>query len=490
MSIRSRVKAFEEAAAAASSYQRPTHPSPRTSLTFSSDDALTAASSSAPASPKPSSVLDDLDSFVFTGPPSSSPSPTSLSPRPNPPPILSKPQNITFRTASGTHTSPPRNHHPLISFSSPPKNSFVKELISGSAPVIPPLPPRRQPSTASLTSNASNVPPPLPRRSSPRGPTTTLSSLQGKRSDSLTIDHTFTSVTNSQSTRHAHASSTSSFQSLSLSDNDQDVFGLDEVDHKFPSAASRSDEALAKRGSESAPRKVPPVPQRPLIQHSSGSSNSSAQSLKKQPTFVPTPVVQQNVPYQVRRPAPAPPSRPSATSSTSKRPPPLNVTPNPLPSGPSGGRTPPARRKVPIPPPARMRYEALFDLNLRKTSTNSLLTPDSGSAQVASRPTRSRNGWRGPSIDFQTTGGSVNSVASHIGDKLHGQLVKQIWLCSKLDKAFLRQIWADCDSSKSGYLDRDAFVEGMWRIDEELARRAAKRKEPLARQPSSTTIRR
>ncbi|KAG8922378.1 hypothetical protein FRC01_014119, partial [Tulasnella sp. 417] len=78
MSIRDRVKALEQAAAASSNTpsSRPSLPSPRTSLTFSSDDALTAGSSSAPASPKQqSSILDDLDSFVFAGPPSSSSSP-------------------------------------------------------------------------------------------------------------------------------------------------------------------------------------------------------------------------------------------------------------------------------------------------------------------------------------------------------------------------------------------------------------------------------
>ena len=30
---------------------------------------------------------------------------------------------------------------------------------------------------------------------------------------------------------------------------------------------------------------------------------------------------------------------------------------------------------------------------------------------------------------------------------------------------------ADCDCDAVGYIDRESFVQGMWRIDEELARR-------------------
>ncbi|EGO21113.1 hypothetical protein SERLADRAFT_398428, partial [Serpula lacrymans var. lacrymans S7.9] len=45
-----------------------------------------------------------------------------------------------------------------------------------------------------------------------------------------------------------------------------------------------------------------------------------------------------------------------------------------------------------------------------------------------------------------------------------------IWGASRLDKEKLRNIWLDCDSARSGSLDRDAFVKGMWRIDEELRR--------------------
>ncbi|KAI0687175.1 hypothetical protein BC835DRAFT_1241636, partial [Cytidiella melzeri] len=43
-----------------------------------------------------------------------------------------------------------------------------------------------------------------------------------------------------------------------------------------------------------------------------------------------------------------------------------------------------------------------------------------------------------------------------------------IWKTSKLDLAQLRGIWCECDTARRGSLDREAFVKGMWRIDEEL----------------------
>jgi len=55
-------------------------------------------------------------------------------------------------------------------------------------------------------------------------------------------------------------------------------------------------------------------------------------------------------------------------------------------------------------------------------------------------------------------------------DRLDGYIVKQIWSTSKLERIRLRDIWNDCDPDRSGSLDVDAFVKGMWRIDEELRR--------------------
>jgi len=48
--------------------------------------------------------------------------------------------------------------------------------------------------------------------------------------------------------------------------------------------------------------------------------------------------------------------------------------------------------------------------------------------------------------------------------------VRRIWTLSKLDRAVLKSIWAECDPEGMGTLDRESFVKGMWRIDEELRR--------------------
>ncbi|KIO18693.1 hypothetical protein M407DRAFT_31650 [Tulasnella calospora MUT 4182] len=512
MSIRDRVRALEQAAASSSSTpsSRPSLPSPRTSLTFSSDDALTAGSSSAPASPKQqSSILDDLDSFVFAGPPSSSSSPgsTSLSPhRPaQPPPVPFKPVAITANASRAT--SPPRQspqQQPLISFTSPPRSVRARAEGERGGSIVPPnLPPRKVPSNQSLNSNGV-APPPLPRRTSPGAPPSP--NFGGmKRSDSLTIEAAAEAFGSGRTSRHTHASSTSSFQSLSLSDNDQnehdDVLSIDDstatLSSLTPSLSSKLD------GSRNGKPIPPPVPQRPILRQSSGSSSSSSShpSLKStsQPTakvsgYFTQPPVQQNLPYQIRRTAPPPPLKPSAGSSASASPSPsfsasstaLSRKPPPPPlgglsPGPFSASTvtasPPApsgRRRAPIPPPARARYEDLFDRNLRQAQPNAqqrdLLAP---SPELPPRPSpRSRPGWRGTSIDLRTTGqDELNSKENE--NKLHGQVVRRIWSCSKLDRRVLKDIWSDCDPACNGYIDREAFVQGMWRIDEELTRKNA-----------------
>lgn len=55
-------------------------------------------------------------------------------------------------------------------------------------------------------------------------------------------------------------------------------------------------------------------------------------------------------------------------------------------------------------------------------------------------------------------------------ERLDGAIVRRIWMCSKLERRKLRDLWCECDPNGTGSLDRDAFVKGMWRIDEELRR--------------------
>ncbi|KAG8867106.1 hypothetical protein FRB98_004388 [Tulasnella sp. 332] len=517
MSIRSRVRAFEEAAAASEKYQKPL--SPRTSLTFSSDDGLTAtSSSSAPASPVASSVLEDLDSFVLTGTPSSSsPSPKS------------------FSSASAHTKSTTSSRFPLISFADPspprPSPSSVTPITKreqhngigigtpSAATMMPPLPPRRQTSTSSLRAaslmnqNGSVGTPALP----PRSPKP-LSFNGLASSDSLTIDQPFTiispskpSAPSSYAPRHAHASSTSSFHSLSLSDGG-DGDGQNDEPNLVKPAPQRPGVhgSVGVGGGGTVARKVaPPIPDRPSRHTSYGSATSSAPTTAATvAVHSPPPIpnkpasiastsssASSQPPYQVRRQAPPAPPRPpnsTTTSSSSRKPPPLldlTSSTNTLTGMTLHQQNMSTRRKTPVPPPARIRYEELFDQQRRLPSSIALLSsPSAGGAAAASR--RTHTGWRGISIDLRTNPSAEpasSGSTSTLTEKLHGQVVRRIWLCSKLDKKVLRDIWSECDTNKTGSLDRQAFVQGMWRIDEELTKKAlaaaSRRKTPVPRTP-------
>lgn len=498
MSIASRVKALEEAAAASQSYQKPpANLSPRTSLTFSSDDALTAASSSAPASPRANSVLEDLDSFVLTGPPSSSPSPTSFS---------SKPQ--LGRPSHKAGTPPPtRPLYPLISLVSPPRstapvNATRKEpgtMMTGSSAMTPPLPPRRQPSSSSLRSTPTLLDQP--------------SSSGLASSDSLTIDQPFTIV--KSATRHAHASSASSFHSLSLSDggDKEPLAPLNTGSSSGVYATASANDGKPPKSPFGVARKAPPpIPDRPSRHASYNTTPTSSSNVPiKGPGSMPSSPMT-NPPYQVRRQPPAPPPRAPASSSpssskpssytTRKAPPPplldlsssTTSTISPLASPPHRA----TKRKTPVPQPARLRYEELFDKQRKLLLSSNSGSTSLGPPPLPARPQRTHVGWRGTSIDLRTTGPtpSANNDNSQAAT-LPGQSVRRIWTLSKLDKKILREIWwviggswsirlyplnmtvytrIECDASKTGSLDREAFVQGMWRIDEELSKKASSRK--------------
>jgi len=121
-------------------------------------------------------------------------------------------------------------------------------------------------------------------------------------------------------------------------------------------------------------------------------------------------------------------------------------------------------------------------------NSNFLAPPNNTASAGASRKMRKAAGWRGLSVDLIThpeenalvpndTGNrSLESMDSNEpddvkpDDRLDGYTVKRIWTCSKLESSKLRDIWGDCDPDHTGFLDLDAFVKGMWRIDEELRR--------------------
>ena len=410
MSVQDRIRAFESVTST------PLHQlsSPRTSLTFSSDDDLTVASSSAPASPK-ANLLDDMD-FVLAGTPSASSSPRSQS----------------FTSATTVKAKP----------------DILRKPPNIESSIAPPLPPRKQPSQISLKAGST---PQLP----PRSHTVTSHT---KATDSLTV---IPANSTSSRSRHQHASSTSSFISLSLSDpGDQDdtTESVEKLRSKFGHSGLVA-------------QKTPTLPQRPTFRPNSTNTSSSASivsntssssslAARSSPTRL-SPASSYSshtsfatqTPYQVRRPAPAPPSRPSSALQDHLKPS-QNTSLKPTSSFNAGA----TRRRTPIPPPARARYEALFERNLpnkaiqRNASQFSGFLPSaSGAPGIMStpaspptRPTRGRMvGWRGLSIDLITATANEDDKTRGTSREqcIDGQTVRTIWSCSKLDRKLLREIW-------------------------------------------------
>ncbi|TFK76271.1 hypothetical protein BDN72DRAFT_891353 [Pluteus cervinus] len=419
---------------------------------------------------------------------------------------------------------------PLINLESPPKpKPKPKPKALSALPLnakIPPLPPRK-PSYTSLQS-ASSSPISIHRNGSTNG------SLASPRSDTLTVEHTYPPLRLDREGRpgHAPASSISSFHSVSLSsdtgsstpgslsnfvatfpvDHDRDSsFGngsegdsisLDESYENVstPSMTSPSNDQmdiLDWQRTVSTRNVVPPkLPQRP-------SSSSKTPQLPSRPQ--PLPGSSRSIPSSPNiRPALSTASSSSTLSSMARRPP-----PPPPPASRSSNRSSiqstitsfsltsssttsyrtlsvRTKRPTPVPPAARARFEALFNANVirrrkadkqRDSEKPPLLSPSEA------RRTRQAAGWRGLSVDLITGGDSpvlVNkedaqpneTMDEEVGleERLEGKYVKQIWSKSGLTKAQLKEIWAECDTNNQGCLDRNAFVRGMWRIDEDLRR--------------------
>ncbi|KAK1236413.1 hypothetical protein PQX77_000353 [Marasmius sp. AFHP31] len=164
-------------------------------------------------------------------------------------------------------------------------------------------------------------------------------------------------------------------------------------------------------------------------------------------------------------------------------------------------------RPTPVPPAARRRFEAVFEENVKQArrakrervktralerEKEDLLVFRNGEKPAVLSPEQARktrnSGWRGLSIDLVTgeRGGEGGKENEHGGtgalnsrdeavdrpvetyERLEGGVVKLIWSRSRLPKERLKEIWAECDPNQSGSLDKGAFVNGMWRIDEEL----------------------
>ncbi|KAF8470399.1 hypothetical protein DFH94DRAFT_770895 [Russula ochroleuca] len=122
----------------------------------------------------------------------------------------------------------------------------------------------------------------------------------------------------------------------------------------------------------------------------------------------------------------------------------------------------------------RARYDALFTANVRAHAPKPPPPPTPTPAK------RQNAGWRGLSIDVPPPPSPIPSPtppSSALTEKelgpdarLDGRLVREIWLKSRLQPQRLRGIWSECDPDGTGSLDRDAFVRGMLRIDDELRR--------------------
>ncbi|OCH93859.1 hypothetical protein OBBRIDRAFT_810901 [Obba rivulosa] len=297
-----------------------------------------------------------------------------------------------------------------------------------------------------------------------------------------------------------------------------DAASLDESyeNVSLPSAISPTVSSITQHWEAYRARAEPPkLPQRPKATRSVPSSPSLTAT--KSPPPVPR--------LSLKQPPPPPPplrSRPPSTRG-SQAPPSAVPTPT-VPSAPSsdrssilststaasssrtslsGGGTRPAAahppkpgprpgplaRPTPIPLPARQRYENVFTVNV-------LAQRRAATAQERARsppPGRKRQaaGWRGLSVDLITNpaeapAGQRADGEAGVEDRLEGRTVRLIWEMSKLDRARLRAIWSECDPDGAGTLDRQGFVKGMWRIDEELRRAELSRQTSTAarfRQP-------
>ncbi|KAG1814875.1 hypothetical protein EV424DRAFT_1123679 [Suillus variegatus] len=428
----------------------------------------------------------------------------------------------------------PMSSTPLINLESPPKSR-------------PPLPPRK-PSYASTDSSPSISNSAISDSSATLRPPGRSDSLTVEHTYPPPRPHAFGSARAS----HAPASSISSFHSVSLSDgsdlkpmssrlsvqsslvtngdNDGSVDGdIASIADSFENVSVTSaispttnvpfDWGKAASNGNGIPRPEPPkLPQRPSTKLPL--SPPVSRSVSTSSSITPTT-------HRPRPPPPPPQSRtklPSRTSpastsaSTSDRSSILSnattasltsISTTSISTRNSGQLTHKASlllRPTPVPPAARTRYEALFVatvISRRKAAKKAKLkSPPSSTLSV--KKSRQAAGWRGLSVDLITnpedhpllplkdaeSGNDDDTDLVPVGpeERLGGRIVKLVWSASKLDRGKLRDIWNDCDPSSTGFLDREAFVKGMWRIDEELRRAQLTRRTSALSAASSQRI--
>ncbi|KAK7039039.1 hypothetical protein VNI00_010431 [Paramarasmius palmivorus] len=150
-------------------------------------------------------------------------------------------------------------------------------------------------------------------------------------------------------------------------------------------------------------------------------------------------------------------------------------------------------RPTPVPATARRRYEAVFDENVRQGRRAKYVRQrerrgvgvGSGEGLLISLDgPGAGSGWRGDQHQHSEDEEVWKPI--QVDDRLPGCVIKVLWGWSRLPKHKLKEIWAECDVGKEGSLDKNAFVVGMWRIDEEL--RKAEVPLPKIASRGSTTI--
>ncbi|KAH9009226.1 hypothetical protein EDB83DRAFT_2681117 [Lactarius deliciosus] len=392
--------------------------------------------------------------------------------------------------------SPPKpfKDAPLISFeSSPPKLSNA-----------PPLPPRK-PSYNSLRSVSAPATSPTIMSTSPSA--NMLMPPDADHSYPPTLSKDKLSMPIRRGNGHAPASSVSSFHSVSLSSDGGDPTALgvgplhafpmerewtvastedgESLDESFENVSAPSSflppitlppRPLKPPGNPTVTSKPPPPPLPPKLpqRQQRGSAASSLASRGSSPSSTTSPAL-------ALTPSGSSSSTPSLAS-TRRVPPPLPIT-SPPPPPPPRSRPPSARTSVQSTATTASDRSSLFSITSRTSiSSPHVRLPSKTSKPAPNRPpapgtTRSssrtcaltRRENRPRPRRFPQSGRTLAGAGSPDA-RLDGHLVRKIWLKSGLEPQRLRDIWNECDPEGSGSLDRDAFAQGMTRIDEELRR--------------------
>lgn len=295
---------------------------------------------------------------------------------------------------------------------------------------------------------------------------------------------------------HVHASSTSSFHSVSLSsdggsDNAQSSSPLssivrdhvpDSPSHKYDresfddsyslesvssvgislsspsSALDRETEIDVHSQRNERPSLIIRKPKQPSISPSPPSASSSANPppLPRSPRPLHQPNHQAG---GIRRVAPPPPLRhrqtPTSISSRSSLGSTTTASSSDRSSTLSSGTIISAQtsigsptqllRPTPVPGIVRKRYEVLFyaNLNAQQRLLKNTLSPTASGAQSPTSPSTPRKGWRGLSVDLITNPEEYASLSASEKeeDRLDGRIVRVIWLKSKLSEEKLKDIW-------------------------------------------------